>query len=382
MVKMETERINNILGNPDLLKNIIFEVSKKVVGEEDTIKTIYLCSCGRLVENAQHTSYNLFVNDVSGVGKDWVCDKTLDILPNGTKIKRTRISPNLLNYWHNPKTEPEWDWNNKVLYLEDISNTILNHEVFKVMASSGSHATILINQTPFDIEIKGKPVIIITSASATPSPELLRRFQILNLDGSINQTKAIIKRQALLAEQGISLEYDKELIEALNFLKRIKVKVPYADKIADIITVENVLMRTQFARFLDYIKASCALCQYQRDMDKDGFFEATKEDYDNARLMIIKTSSNPFMIPLTRNDKKILEIMKDKFEEFGSIKDIEACITFISERWLRDQLDSLADNNFLIKGTIKGDKKDYIAYKFNQASDFKYSIPSWEELHV
>jgi len=368
-----------ILKDSKLLDKILFEISKKVVGEVDTIKTIFLCACGRLVEKANLTSYNLFVNDESGVGKDWVTDKTLDILPDGHKIKRTRISPNALTYWHNPKFDPDWTWDGKVLYLEDISSSVFNHEVLKVMASSGSHATILKDQTPYDIEIKGKPVIVVTSAAVTPSPENLRRFTILNLDSSVEQTKAIIERQARLACQGINLEYDERIKTALSFLKRVKVKVPFAEDIVDKFPKENILMRTHFQRFIDYIKASAALHQYQREVDDEGFIEAQKEDYEYARIALLKTSSNQYMIPLTKEQKKLLEIVKNLGESFYSVNDIEPHVTFISDRWLRAQLDKLAGYGFLEKSTTEQDNRNVIAYRYSKITDV--SIPTWDELH-
>ncbi|MDD5148662.1 MAG: hypothetical protein PHH08_04330, partial [Candidatus ainarchaeum sp.] len=282
------------LSHPEFF-NIICEqeLSKKIEGEQDAIQTIALVGFGgRLVQNCEPTSTNLLVNSASGSGKDWICKNTLSILPKEIYIKRTRISPTVFNYWHNSKFEPDWTWNEKVFYLEDISNPVLNSDVFKVMASGGSVSTITINQYAVDIEIKGKPVMITTTAAATPNPELIRRFPIVSLDESIDQTKAIIKKQAKFAVQGKTTEHNPKIKEALGYLQTIKVKIPFAEILPELIPSNHIIMRTNFPRLLDYIKFSCALFQFQRKQDNEGYFLATGQDYEYARKAIQKITGS------------------------------------------------------------------------------------------
>lgn len=376
--------IESVLKNPLLLNQILSEASKKIVGEEDTIQTIFLCALGCLVENATKTSYNLIVNDETGAGKDWVTDKTLEILPKEQIIKRTRISEKVFTYWHNSKSEPDWTWDGKVFYNEDISQEVLNSDVFKVMASSGSSATVIVNQVSVDIEIKGKPVIIVTTESSTPSRENTRRFTIVNLDTSINQTEAIMKRQAEASRNGNNLEYDETITQALRLLKRVKVKIPYADMLVEVFPKKHVLMRTHFERFLDYIKASSALHQFQRMEDADGFLVATGKDYDTARKILIKTTSNEYMIPLTKDQKRLLKIIKNTPIPQGlkglSVSDLESQVTFMSDRWLRKQLDKLANYGFLEKDSEERweSKRRVCVYRHVEAFDI--DIPQWKDI--
>ena len=155
-----------ILKDPKLFEKLNEELDKKIVGEGETRKTILLCASGRNVENSQVASYNLLVMSESGAGKDYVTSETLKIIPPEQYIKKTRISPATFTYWHNSKFEPDWTWNGKVFYCEDIGEGVLNSDVFKVMCSSGSSATIVVKQRAIDLEITGKPVMITTTASA------------------------------------------------------------------------------------------------------------------------------------------------------------------------------------------------------------------------
>lgn len=300
-----------ILKDPYLFEKItVNEMDKKIVKEIATRQCIFLCSQGRLVENCQIASYNLLINDEAGAGKDYVTSKCLEMNPPEIYIKKTRISPAVFTYWHNSTYEPEWTWDGKVFYTEDISENVLNSEVFKVMCSSGSQATVVIRQRAIDIDIKGKPVIITTTANSIPNPELTRRFEIVNLDESIDQTREIMKRHSIYAVKGISPEYDQKIIGALSYLQRVKVKIPYAESLTKLFPATNIMMRTKFPRFLDLIRASVAFHQYQRPQDDEGFFLAEKQDYDIATRVMSKLISNRYLISLTKNQRKIVEFME------------------------------------------------------------------------
>lgn len=380
------------LQDKDLLLNIDNELSKRIVGEEETRKTIFLVSMGgRLVMNACAESSNLMVNDESGAGKDFVVKNTLQIIPKKYLIIRKRISPTVFTYWKNAFHDPGCTWDGMIFYNEDISNNVLNCDVFKVMSSSDGEnlSTITINQKPVEILVRGKPVMIITIAVANPKQEILRRYPIINLDVSEIQTKKILKRQAELSILGESPTYDPFIIKSLQLLQRCKVVIPFADLLIGAISTHNIIVRTHFNRLLDYIKYSTAIHQYQRTQDPVGKFIATFEDYDIARMCMLKTTSNQYSVPITKDQKKILEIIEKKprvkdvdmkeVEAGYSVSDLEANITFIGDRQLRRNLDKLADIGFLKKDKEKRESdKPVIVYKF--IDNLELTLPTSEEL--
>lgn len=387
----ELEELREILKNPELFWIIDREFDKKIVGEKETRQTVFLYACGRLVENNLLTSYNLMVNSPSGAGKDYIVSNVLEILPKNQYVKMTRITENVFTYWHNPKYDPDWNWNGKVFYNEDISNNVLNSDVFKTFSSSGSKATVLIKQTPVEIEIKGKPVMIITTATANPKTENLRRFTNVDLDETVVQTKAIKKFQIECAKKGIIPEYNPKITEALSLLNRVKVKIPYADILENLIPDEHIIVRTAFPRLLDCIKASAALYQYQREKDQEGFLLATEQDYDIARTALIKSMSNPQMIPLTKDQKRILDIFKTKLKredtagegilpDYYSVSEIEKYATFLSDKWLREQLDNLTEYGFLKKDRDVREGSDRKVSVYKYLDIYKIEIPVFQEL--
>ncbi len=383
--EIPNNEILEILTNPNLFNDITeTELDKKIVGEVETRKVILLCAAGgRLVNNSQVASFNLLVNDDAGTGKDYVTGNTLSILPKEIYIHKTRISPTVFTYWHNSKSEPNWDWDGKVFYPEDISEQVLNSDVFKVMCSSGSSATITIRNKPVEIEIKGKPVMITTTATATPNPELARRFVILNLDSSEDQTNAIMKRHSEFKKNGIMPQYNQVYTEAMKFLKRVKVKIPFADFIDTYFPKNNIIMRTHYPRFLDFICASAAFHQYQREQDKDGFILAKEQDYNIARECFLKLCSNRFMIPLTRNQKKILEVFERDKGLKGSLTHLSPLINFLSEKGLQNNLQILV--RYGILETINEPdnwNRDMVVYRLSKSynPNEKINIPLFEEL--
>lgn len=381
--KAPDEATSELCKDPDFYAKIISEYDKTIEGEHGARKVIFLCASGRLVENAQPASYNLLVNSESGAGKDYIVSRVVEVLPADEVLKRTRISPTAFTYWHSSLKEPEWTWDGKAVYLEDASRTLLESEVVKVMSSGGSHATIVINQEAVDLEVRGKPVIIVTSASASPKGEMLRRYPVITLDESVNQTRAVMKRRGLFAEKGIAPEYSSEIRAALRTLKRVKVRVPFAQNIAACKMSDHIIMRTHFDRLLDYIKASVAIHQAQREKDAEGYFIATGKDYEIAREAFKEITSNPLMVPLTKRQLRALQILADMDmtdeHELHPLNEIETKITFWGQKWIREQLDQLTELNFLHKGTLDREKqKSVTAYRVITMASVE--LPTWDEV--
>ncbi len=367
------------LKNPNLLNNIIKEIQLKVVGEEDSIKGIFLCSCGRLVEDNHIASFNLLVNSKSGTGKDFVTTATTNLWDRKVCIKRTRISPTAFTYWHDANLDPDWTWDGKILVLEDISENVLNSDVFKVMQSSGSIATIVVNNKAKDLEVKGKPVIIITTAKASPDIELIRRNSICQLDESEKQTKDILKEQAIKAMNGIVDKHNPKIKKAINTLKRVKVKIPFANLLVNSFPTDLV-MRTAFNRFIDLIKASAALHQFQREIDKKSYILANEIDYNNARDVLNHFNKEGHSVTLTRDQQDILNVFKD--DKFYSIDYISSKIP-LSDKWLRIQLDKLAEMNFLeVEGIRDEALKNRFIRNYRKIYELdKIYLPKFEKLN-
>ncbi len=230
------------------------------------------------------------------------------------------------------------------------------------------------------------PVNIAAIIIANPNvkDEQLRRFPICCLDEGINQTKEILKRQAEFSRRGISSDYNEVITEALRKLKRVKVKVLFAEKLTKLFNPQEVIVRTHFPRFLDYIKTSCALHQYQRKTDSEGYLIAQPQDYDIGRIALMKTTDNILMIPLTKLRRDILEAFEKQDIHNKSVEELHSSFKSIqklniSSEWLRKQLDFLVSKGFLDKSQEHREaKKPVSVYSFNKIQ--KLIIPEWKDI--
>ncbi|MBU4501669.1 MAG: hypothetical protein KKA79_03695 [Nanoarchaeota archaeon] len=264
----------------------------------------------------------------------------------------------------------------------------MNSEAFKVMCSEGSISTTVIKGKAVDIEIKGKPAILVTTATANPKAEILNRFNLISLDETEEQTKRIMEKQGKRSEKGYSEEYDTIITESLSFLKRVNIKIPFGSKLSHFFPANILRMRRDFERFLNLIKSSVALHQKQRKQDEEGYYIAEKEDYELARNLIITIQTNS-MIGLPHRLKKAYDccnnlstkkgLFIDNIEGFTA-KEIHANFPFVSERMWRDYLDNLCEFKLLSAklGEREGIKQKVTIY--SSQSLIKINLPLFSDI--
>jgi hypothetical protein len=343
--------VDALLKDEKLLDIILDELSKKIEGERDSCHAILLHLMACRVKNLSSVPH-VFVNSESSAGKSYICKKIYDILPPEWCQYRTKITPEAFTYWHNKKSEPDWTWEGKICYLEDVRDELTNSPTFKVMASEGSLATVVIKNKAIDIEIAGHPVMMITSASAQPSAEILNRFSIINLDETPEQTSKIMKKQAREAIIVKYEYYDQRIIEALKLISIVDVRLPeWIGKTAGYFPKEIMRMRRDYPRFLDLMKASAALFQYQREFDVlTKTVWANEKDYENACKAYQKIDAAGGIFGLTHRAKKCyfacLAYFKEK-EEGITPRKIYSKEPIISERRWYDMLERLAAGGLL-----------------------------------
>ena len=372
--KEAQKRTPEILSDPAILPNAVKEIQKEVAGEEDTIIALILIATTRLVKNAIPESKNLLLSDTTGVGKDHVTKKTLEaIVPSNNLFSITKMSKEAFTYWH--ANEPEWTWGPKVIHLEDITQELLNSSTFKTMASGGSYAAVVNKQKTELLKINGKPVMILTSHHANLEDEALRRFPIGTCDDTSIQTERIFDKISRKYTRRGGNEPDVIFRFALKTLQSYSVVVPYAELI-QFLFPQNTFMRTHYQRFLNYICASAVFHQHQRKKTEEGELIATEEDYMIARMVLIYTTSNPSMLPMSKEYRDILDMLQQNVEPMT-----------INEMFLKGGTpkDWYYRNLSKIPMLIKGEKFDGAANK--KVTTYQYNpgqnpnlIPTWNEI--
>jgi hypothetical protein len=263
----------------------------------------------RIVKKTNPASSNVFISDESGAGKDHIVRQVCKLLiPKERYEHVSDISEKLLNYW----TIPEKDggtFDGFVMHLEDPAPERIMSQAFKIRASGENKVRFVKDGKPVVTQVVGKPVIVVTSLQATIDVEGMRRWDSLRVDTTAKVTERMIELYADV-EAGLSnTKYDNDLIHALHYgLRRKGVRIPYAPAISKLLP-NRLIIRTQVQKLFDYIKASAALHQYQRETDKEtGEIIANLFDYDYACFCFILLG-DIYGMSLNKREKEILETL-------------------------------------------------------------------------
>lgn len=366
------EELKEILESPDFFEVLDNELSKKLQGEDDNRKVCLLVMIGGTYTiNCHPTSTNLMINGCSGGGKDYLANCIISLLPKQRKVVVQRLSATSLSYFI-PENNDE-SWNNICLFVEDIENYVLNSPATKLFLTStrdGAKHVITNNGHATTREIKGKPVFVVSTAEPHIQKQLRRRFTIIKVDESDEQTTAIKKR---IAENDFS-EYDEKILEAIKLLKPVSVIVPFAKVLQHFVGNGSPIVRTYFHKIIDYIKFSAAIHQYNRhetEVTEQKYIVADKQDYEITRQVLNKMISNNLMATPTNNQRDILSFL-EKEKQSVSAKDISIQFDY-SERYARDELKTLEDYGMLKSSAELGDEGRKVK---------KYSLRSFEKFYL
>lgn len=301
------DKLQKIVSDKNYLNLLLKESSKRIVGEEKSQKALMVCLLGgRLVINSKTTSYNSLLSEQSGAGKDYEALNIIQLLPKHFWESKTRLSEKALSYWHPSEKEPFWNWNGKLLYVEDVTNYFLNSDTVKVMMTGGSDIAIVDKGELKTIKVNGSPIFLITSATAEPNKELNRRITSIPLDASESQTDKILSFQSKTAISGTP-QYNEDIINSAYLLSRVTVDIPFAEKLRESFP-KNLQSRTNFDRLLDMIKAHAALHQYSRE-NKKGSIISNEEDLNHG-LEIFQFLYPSRNTSLTHAQQKLVDYLK------------------------------------------------------------------------
>ena len=274
----------------------------------------------------------MIIHSESSAGKDHLVESVLKLFPKDDIEAFGRISKTFLTYAHDKKKDPLWTYDGKILYLEEVTEDILNNEIMKVFTAGVTKSGITKDQQSEVIEVEGKPVIICTTATSKPTPEILNRFSIIKLDESEEQTRRTYEHE--------EEEYDEEVIQFISTLKPRSINIPLRmrKKISQSFPANKTSMRRAFPRFLDIVKTITLF---------HGNSTVTWEDYDLAVRIFSNYRSGVASIPLKIVDQRIVGLLK-KSEEPLSATEISANMEgYLTQKNVYIHLNNLENNEVL-----------------------------------
>ncbi|MBU0472396.1 MAG: hypothetical protein KKF89_00795 [Nanoarchaeota archaeon] len=375
--KLEAEKKEIIptLKNSDLKKEIIIELDKEIIGEKN-LKRYLINFCAKKWVKNLSDHCGALINDKSSKGKSYCTTKIIDVFPDSKGL--TKITPESLSYWH--EGEKGFSYDGTILYFEDIRKNVLESETLKTFITDKTTCLITRNQEAIEINVKGKPVIIITSCNASFGEEMLNRLEICRLTKDAEQTNNILRYQ-LEKSMGRTEEINTSIIKKLQCLEIVQVHLELIED--DLLKIETQYnnekgdnLRRDFPRFLDKIKANAALNQYRRPR-KGEIVLAEKEDLVEAINIINTMYQETTSAKLTYNEERILETIKewvvenpikysleitelnpDDTKGWFTRSDIHAANPFVTFKVIGEYIDSLVTKGILKSVPLKlGDNK-------------------------
>lgn len=362
---VQDKQINILLEKRKLWDDVVDEIGKKHIGDISAREIVLISAIGRLVKNKKPYSFNIIIHSESSAGKDHLVESVLRLFPKEDIEAFGRISKTALTYLHDSKKEPFFTYDGKVLYLEEITEEILNNEIMKVFTAGLTKSAITKDQKAEVIEVIGKPVVICTTATTKPTSEILNRFSIVKLDESEEQTKRTYGHE--------EEEYNQGIINFISNLKEKVVNLPQSmrKKIAKAFPSNKTSMRRAFPRFLDIIKAVAVFHQGNKKADE---INATWEDYDLAVRIFSNYRSGVASIPLKKEDKKIIDVLEKSDEPLSAIEILKFLEGYLSRPIVYIHLKNLNNNDVLTSFDLR-DSFGNPVMKYAISEEFKDKNP-------
>lgn len=360
------------LKDPNLLMNTINEVHKEgLVGEEDSILIIMIKEALRYSLDAHKPSQNVIFSSKPGFGKDETVQKTLKVaVAEYDRVHKTDLSDKAMLYFS--KKYPDWNWDEKVLYLEDPPDDTVTSSSFRTLATGKSESGTVIDKEYVDLKVKGKPVMVVTSYKQSLDIEGERRWGMKHTDESDELSKHVNKEYSKIKSG--RLEFKKQapnsnLRRGLQTkLKSHTVIIPFFDKIKEISFRKN---RYFIKNLADYISGCTILHQHQRKKDEQGRLIATFFDWDIG-LFLFNQLHNSIDSSLNVRELELVKYLVLSSEP-RTISEIEDG-TSLSGGWLRNNEGNLIEREIIeITHVVKecgSATKQVKAFSFPQEGEY------------
>jgi len=240
----------------------------------------------------------------------------------------------------------------------------------RVFTAGKTRSAIAKEKEALIFEVEGKPIVLTTTATTTPTEEILNRFVIVKLDESEEQTR----RTFDIEEE----EYSEEIKEFLKNLKSYEVEIPFKKKISNVFPAKKVRSRRDYQRFLDWIRAVAVFHQDERRGHTTNTIKAELEDYDIARECYMNAFKGVADIPLKPVDKKIVDVLEKAEEPIIVSKILEFIEGYLSKPSLYTHLKNLKNKGIIDEFEDKeafGFTKNVPVTKYALSEEFKDKNP-------
>lgn len=291
MTEDERRDAEALLRDPRLLERLD-EICDhlRIVAEHHNRLLVYLTCTSRLLD----APLNIIVKGESSAGKSYVANRILHhLFPSESYEMMARYTAQALYYFEND------DYlKHKVIAIFEQTGAEQADYALRVMQSEQQLSVALPIKDPRSgkmvTQVKvmnGPAAFIVTTTLANVNIENETRNLDLFADETQTQTQRIVEKQAEWAAEAPPDVPAADLLlwqNAQRLLKKVRVKIPFAPRIARQFPTRAQRSRRDFPKLLTIIEALAMLHQYQRQVKTDGngeYIEATIDDYGVARWL-------------------------------------------------------------------------------------------------
>jgi hypothetical protein len=284
-----------IIASENVLDLFAQDASRMVAGEKVNLKMLLLCGTSRLFDDK--AAMNVAFKGTSGGGKSNARDEVLKFFPEEDVVWFTSLSPASLLYH-------EEDFPHKILSMGeamDREQMAFQDLLLRQLMSEGKLRHLVVqkvgnNLVTVAVEKNGPVVFFWTTTRNLLHPEIETRLISLEIDDSQPQTARVLKKVAAvvgLNQDAPGEEFYKRWQDYQRWLKagEVRVWVPYADPLADLLGVTKLAhaprFRRDFGQFLRAIKSQALLHRAHRRLNNRGEIIADIDhDYATVRTLM------------------------------------------------------------------------------------------------
>jgi hypothetical protein len=275
-----------LASDQDILARFTRALRVHVVGEDATAQLLYLVLTSRLLDKPVSAA----VKGDSSSGKSHTTEAVVAFFPPGVVIALTAMSERSLVY-----RDDDYRHRTLVLYeatalREDVPDNLTAYFVRSLLSEGHINYEVTVrdeagNFTTRTITKDGPTNLIITTTKTQVHAENETRLLSLTTDDTREQTKRIL--YALAKETNAEIDYT-QWHQLQGWLQQAdhRVTIPYAQRLADLVTPVAVRLRRDFGALLALIRTHAILHQQTRARDADGRIIATLADYTKVRELV------------------------------------------------------------------------------------------------
>lgn len=276
-----------IIGSKDILTEVVrYSRAWGIVGEENTIKMIYLALTSRVLYNP----ISMAIKGTSSVGKSYILKMLLGFFPKSAYFDISSMSDKALFY-----TEESFE--HRFLIIGEavgLASDFLSY-LIRILLSEGQIKHMTVESTDHGnqgkkLEKKGPTGFITTTTRVQLHPENETRLLSIDVSDDRDQTKQIMVKTA---ESAMGWEKEKpslqDFIDYQVWIEKFgkkRVVIPYAKVLAENTKPSAVRLRRDFSMVITLIKTIAILYQHQREIDSNGSIVATLDDYALAYELV------------------------------------------------------------------------------------------------